>query len=153
PANEAHVATFWIERTEVTVGAYRACVESHKCDPPQPSAPTCTYEMGDDTYPVSCVRWLDADAYCRAHDKRLPNEQEWELAARGGAAFKYPWGNAASSCLHAATLLHDATGRSCTGRRPARVGSYLVNTSPFGAVDMAGNLEEWTSSWYIEHLA
>ncbi len=153
PSHEANVGAFWIDRTEVTVGAYRACVDTHKCARPQASAPTCTYDLGDDALPVSCVRWEDADEFCRAENKRLPNEIEWELAARGGGAFKYPWGNSASSCLLAATLLHDATGRSCTGRRPARVGSYAMNVSPFGAVDMAGNLEEWTATWYVEHVA
>jgi formylglycine-generating enzyme required for sulfatase activity len=153
PAHEAHVGAFWIDRTEVTVVAYRACVIANKCEEPQKTAPTCTYELGDDNLPVSCVRWSDADAFCRAENKRLPREHEWELAARGGGAFKYPWGSSASSCILAATLLHDSTGRSCTGRRPAHVGSYPVNVSPFGALDMAGNLEEWTSSWYVEHLA
>jgi len=153
PAHEAHVATFWIDRTEVTVAAYRACVQTHKCEAPQRTAPTCTYDLGDDLLPVSCVRWQDADAFCRAENKRLPSEYEWELAARGGGAFKYPWGNSPSTCFQAATLLRNETGRSCTGFKPARVGSYVVNVSPFGAVDMAGNLEEWTSTWYVEHLA
>ncbi len=150
PAHDASAGAFWLDRTEVTVGAYRACVDNHKCDEPQRSAVTCTYDSGDDALPINCVRWSDADAYCHAENKRLPTETEWELAARGGGAFKYPWGNAASSCLTAATLLHDATGRSCTGRRPAHVGSFPINVSPFGAVDMAGNVEEWTSDWYVE---
>jgi formylglycine-generating enzyme required for sulfatase activity len=153
PAHDATVGSFWIDRTEVTVGAYRACVGAHKCEAPPRSATTCTYEMGDETLPVSCVRWQDADVYCRAQSKRLPTEVEWELAARGGGAFKYPWGMSSSSCLNAATLLHDNTGRSCTGRRPAHVGAYAMNVSPFGAVDMAGNVEEWTSDWYVEHVA
>jgi len=153
PSHEANVGAFWIDRTEVTVAAYRACVLAHKCEAPQKSAPTCTYDLGDDLLPVSCVRWLDADTFCRVENKRLPSEHEWELAARGGGAFKYPWGNSSSSCVVAATLLRDETGRSCTGRRPAHVGSYAINVSPFGAVDMAGNVEEWTSSWYVEHPA
>ena len=153
PVHEATVDSFWIDRTEVTVGDYHACVAVGACDPPQKSSPSCTYEMGDDRLPVNCVRWQDADGFCRAAHKRLPKEAEWELAARGGGAFKYPWGNGASSCLVAATLLHDGTGRSCTGKRPARVGSYAANVSPFGALDMAGNVEEWTASWYVEHVA
>ncbi len=153
PAHEATANGFWIDRTEVTARAYGTCVESHKCESPQKTASSCTFEMDDGTLPINCVRWQDADAFCRAQNKRLPTEIEWELAARGGGAFKYPWGNASSSCLVASTLLHDATGRSCTGKRPAHVGSYPANVSPFGAVDMAGNVEEWTSDWYIEHLA
>ena len=152
PAHDVSAAAFWIDRTEVTVGAYRACVVLGKCEPPAHTATTCTYDLGDDALPVSCVHWEDADTYCRAESKRLPTEIEWELAARGGGGLKYPWGNSASSCLTAATLLHDATGRSCTGRKPAHVGSYPVNVSPFGAVDMAGNVEEWTSDWYVERM-
>ncbi len=153
PAHDASAVAFWIDCTEVTVGAYRVCVAAGKCEPPAHAAVTCTFDLGDDALPVSCVHWADADTYCRAQSKRLPTEIEWELAARGGGGFKYPWGNAASSCLSAATLLHDATGRSCTGKRPAHVGAYPANVSPFGAVDMAGNVEEWTSDWYVERLA
>jgi len=75
------------------------------------------------------------------------------VGARGGGGLKYPWGNGPSSCAVAATMRNDSTGHACTGERPARVGHYPVNVSPFGAVDMAGNVEEWTSSWYVEHVA
>ncbi len=153
PAHDAAARTFFIDRTEVTVGAYRTCVDAHKCDAPAHGSVGCTFDLGDDALPINCVRFQDADAFCRAQNKRLPTETEWELAARGGGAFKYPWGGGSSSCLLAATLLHDGSGRSCTGKHPARVGSYLVNVSPFGAVDMAGNVEEWTSDWYVEHPA
>ena len=153
PAHVAEVDSFWIDRTEVTVGAYRACVAAHKCEAPQHASSHCTYDLGDDQLPVSCVRWQDADGYCRAQNKRLPNEAEWELAARGGGALKYPWGNGASSCGVAATLLNNSSGHTCTGAHPARVGRYPFNTSPFGALDMAGNVEEWTASWYVEHTA
>jgi formylglycine-generating enzyme required for sulfatase activity len=153
PAHMATVDSFWIDRTEVTVGAYRACVAAHKCEEPQRGSPSCTYDMGDDLLPVSCVRWQDADLYCRAQNKRLPTEAEWELAARGGGAYKYPWGNGASSCLVAATLVTNSWTRTCTGKAPVRVGHYAFNVSPFGALDMAGNVEEWTSSWYVEHTA
>jgi len=153
PAHAAEVDSFWIDRTEVTVGAYRACVRAHRCAEPQRTSAACTYDLGDDQLPVSCVRWEDADGYCRAQHERLPNEREWELAARGGGAFKYPWGNGPSSCVVAATLLNNSTGHTCTGARPARVGHYPFNVSPFGALDMAGNVEEWTSSWYVEHTA
>jgi len=153
PARDANAKSFWIDRTEVTVGAYRACVASKKCDAPAKTSPSCTFDLGDDALPINCVRFDQADAFCRATNKRLPTETEWELAARGGGAFKYPWGNSASSCLVAATLLRDESGRSCTGKKPARVGSYAANVSPFGALDMAGNVEEWTSDWYVEHPA
>jgi formylglycine-generating enzyme required for sulfatase activity len=153
PARDAVAKSFWIDRTEVTVGAYRACVETKKCAEPTRRSPSCTFDIGDDALPINCVRFQDADTFCRAQNKRLPTEIEWELAARGGGAYKYPWGNSSSSCLTAATLLRDESGRSCTGKHPARVGSYAMNVSPFGALDMAGNVEEWTSDWYVEHPA
>jgi len=151
PAHIARAHSFWVDRTEVTVAAYRACVEAGHCAEPQRTSALCTYGLGDDQLPVSCVRWQDADAYCRANGKRLPREGEWELAARGTGALRYPWGNV-TSCYYAATLVNDHTARSCTGRHPARVGTYPMGASVYGALDMAGNVEEWTADWYAEHV-
>src|SRR5215472_14937776 len=88
PANErpprtVSVSAFWMDRTEVTVGAYRGCVDAHACSRPERNSATCTYDAGDGELPISCVHWRDADAYCRFAGKRLPNEVEWEYAARG----------------------------------------------------------------------
>ena len=152
PPHPETVASFWIDKTEVTVGAYRACVEAKRCEPPRRSSPLCTFTMGDDALPINCVRFADADGYCRHVGKRLPREVEWEYAARGTTGARYPWGGAASSCAAAATLTTDQTGRSCTGLRPRRVGAYVMGASPFGALDMAGNVEEWTADWYVEHV-
>ncbi len=152
PAHPENVGPFWLDKLEVTVGAYRACVNAKKCSPPRHASPLCTWDLGDDTLPISCVRFADADGYCRHVGKRLPHEVEWEHAARGANPIRYPWGGAASSCGTAATLLNDATGRSCTGRRPARVGSHPSLASPYGALDMTGNVEEWTADWYVEHV-
>ncbi len=152
PPHAVNVAPFWLDKTEVTVGGYRACVESRACAPPARSSTTCTFDLGDAELPVSCVHWKDADSFCRAQGKRLPREAEWEFAAHGNARTKYPFGNAAS-CGAAVTLLHEATGRSCGGKRPARVGSRPAGASPFGVLDLAGNVEEWTADWYAESLA
>ncbi len=153
PAHIETVAPFWIDRTEVTVGAYRECVDKNACQLPARSSATCTYDLGDSLLPVSCVRWTDADAYCRAAMKRLPREIEWEFAARGTTKSRFPWGGSASNCAIATTLVHDATGRTCSGKRPSRVGAHPMGASVFGVLDLTGNVEEWTSDWYAESVA
>ncbi len=153
PAHRVSVGPFWIDRTEVTVGAYRACVEAHGCQRPAKSSPTCTYDLDDPELPVSCVTWQDASDYCRFAGKRLPHESEWEFAARGSHGGRYPWGAYATNCAFAATLFREATGHSCVKGHPARVGSYPLGASVWGVLDLTGNVEEWTADWYAETYA
>jgi formylglycine-generating enzyme required for sulfatase activity len=150
PARAVTVAPFWMDRTEVTVGALRTCVDAHICARPARMSATCTYDANDRDLPVSCVHWDEAEAYCRFADKRLPTEVEWEYAARGPFRVSYPWGGAAA-CANAVTLVYDQSARSC-GARPARVGSHPGGASVFGVEDLSGNVEEWTADWYAESL-
>jgi eukaryotic-like serine/threonine-protein kinase len=143
PPHKEIVRSFWIDKTEVTVQAYRPCVEKGKCPKPSESSNTCTFTMNDPELPVNCVPFAGANAYCRFVNKRLPREPEWEFAARGTHTIRFPWGPAAFGCGVAATLRAHNSGRSCTPGRPARVGTYPVGASPFGVLDLAGNLEEW----------
>ena len=153
PSRPVVLAPFWIDKTEVTVGAYRACVERGACPRPARSSASCTYDLGDPMLPISCVPWTSAQAYCIAMNKRLPREVEWEMAARGTTAVKYPWGGNASGCGAAVTLASDKTQRSCSGKKPARVGSRPNGASPYGLQDMSGNVEEWTADWYGEAVS
>jgi formylglycine-generating enzyme required for sulfatase activity len=150
PVRPLAVAPFWIDRTEVTVAAYRACVATGACQRPAVTSATCTYDADDPDLPVSCVHWADAEAYCGWVGKRLPSEREWEFAARGAFALPFPWG-AGSSCANAVTLINEQSGRSCA-RRPARVGTHPGGASIYGVQDLSGNLEEWTADWYVELL-
>lgn len=148
PARPSTLAAFWIDRTEVTVGAYRACVSAAACDSPARTSAACTYDAGDPDLPVACVHWRDADAYCRFAGKRLPTEREWEYAARGGLSAPFPWGSSIS-CQNAVTLVNDVSAKTCAAR-PARVGTHPLGASLFGVQDMSGNVEEWTADWYVE---
>jgi formylglycine-generating enzyme required for sulfatase activity len=152
PARTVAVPPFWIDRTEVTVGAYRTCVERGACPQLPRSSPLCTYDLGDPQLPISCVPWSAANAYCLAVGKRLPREVEWENAARGTTPIRYPWGGG-PGCGVAAMLAGETTNRSCAGKHPTKVGAHVGGASPYGVLDMSGNVEEWVADWYADTVS
>ena len=103
PRARATVAPYCMDRTEVTVTAYAACVTAGACTAPDAYNPAlkdslhpshCTWNRSDrTTHPVNCVDWNQATTYCGWAGKRLPTDEEWEWAARNGpAGTVYPWG-------------------------------------------------------------
>jgi formylglycine-generating enzyme required for sulfatase activity len=157
PQHTVNLDAFWIDRTEVTNAQFRRCVEAGAC-----RAPTAC-DWGEPTYndagkadhPVVCVDWEQANAYCRWAGARLPTEAEWEKAARGTGGRVYPWGNdfdCRKGNFDDEQELDDDVvpgGPNCDGYlRTAPVGSYPAGASPYGALDMAGNVWEWAADWY-----
>lgn len=144
------VPAFLIDRHEVTVANYRDCVAAGKCQAPEQK--WCNYFIkGNSEHPMNCVNWNDANNYCSFKGKRLPNEAEWEKAARAGSITPYPWGNNVS-CKEA--ILND--GQTTGSVKDALDGCGEDNTFPVGArkpntlglYDMNGNILEWVKNWY-----
>jgi formylglycine-generating enzyme required for sulfatase activity/serine/threonine protein kinase len=149
---------FDLDRTEVTVGAYSACIDARKCTPAVLHGPFITEGLAaklgsqctgaDRSRPsvaVNCVDQRQAAAYCEFMGKRLPTEAEWEYAARGADRRVYPWGSEPPTCDR--SNFAPAAGESCGERphAPIEVGSLPLGSSPFGALDLAGNVWEWVA--------
>jgi serine/threonine-protein kinase len=140
PEHEVPLQAFFIDKTEVTVGDYYKFVKARGYKTP----PTWSAEWKEGNFteqearlPVTNVSWFDATAYAQWAGKRLPTEKEWEYAARGTDKRLYPWGNSFNPEL--------ANSKE-TGGDLAPVGSYSAGQSPFGILDMSGNVAEWTGS-------
>ena len=166
PPHAATVPPFQLDVTEVTVDAYRRCVEDGACSSPkeQPKrlgAPPCSwYELNRGNHPVNCVSWRQADAYCKWAGKQLPTEEMWEFAARGKAGRTFPWGNEVPEPGVSWGVPRDVYDRlqgSC--RTPDKssdedtipVGCAPRGATPEGVLDLAGNVMEWTASPYCDY--
>ena len=158
PQRKVYVSPFSIDRVEITVAAWRVCVQAGACSP----APLA---LADGRFlrpnlPVTSVTWSEADRYCAWRGARLPTEAEWERAARGTDGRVWPWGN----LLRPNAFNHgrfaaadDAGGDFIALIRPdgsdgatflAPVGAHPDGASPDGVLDLAGNVMEWTADYY-----
>lgn len=153
PAHVVYLDAFWIDRTEVTVEQYDVCVAAGGCALPDGVYPpdlSCNWgapwDPGD--HPINCVEWFRGEEYCAWAGKRYPTEAEWEKAARGADARTYPWGEETPTCDY--TVMNDPNqdGSGCGLEHTAPVGSKPAGASPYGALDMAGNVWEWVNDQY-----
>ena len=151
---------FYLDRTEVTAETYKRCVAAEKCtrssvhgprvDEAEATkfAPYCTEpDPAKSLHPINCIDQGQAAKLCAFLGKRLPTEAEWEYAARGKDERLYPWGEEPVAC----TMGNFArTAGQCQGREkgPMPVGSFPDRGSPFGALDMAGNVWEWVADGF-----
>ena len=137
PARTVYLDTFEIDETEVTQAQYYACVFVGAC-----RAPVCWDPCNRGNHPVGCVNHDDAAAYCAWVSKRLPTEAEWEKAARGTDGLLYPWGNTALAC-------NRGNIAGCKEKNDTvPVGSYPDGASPYGVLDMVGNVVEFVADFY-----
>ena len=144
PAHQVHVDSYWIYQTEVTNSMYLGCVNAGVCRTPEKSSgQTRSSYFGDANYgdyPVVYVNWFDAERYCNWAGGRLSTEAEWEKAARGIDGRLFPWGNQAPNT--SLTNIYPFIGDTVA------VGSYPTGASPYGVLDMVGNVYEWIADWY-----
>ncbi|HWO00582.1 MAG TPA: SUMF1/EgtB/PvdO family nonheme iron enzyme [Blastocatellia bacterium] len=145
PVHAVKLGAFYIDRNEVTNAQYAKFVEATKHKPPANWKGT-TLPAGRDDFPVTGVSWQDAVDYATWAGKRLPTEAEWEAAARGSDARKYPWGNEWQSGL--ANIGVRSPEKVEASKYPSgitEVGKYPQGASASGALDMIGNVWEWVA--------
>src|SRR4051812_17206655 len=148
PKQTRQLPAFKIDRTEVTRGMYARCVAARRCAKPR-------LDLGSEPeLPMTQVSWHEARAFCAFAGGRLPTEAEWEKAARGTDGREFPWGNDAD-CARGNWGNFDGEG-PCAGKNPGHpvaVGSYPEGASPFGVLDLAGNVWEWVEDKYEDEPA
>lgn len=155
PPHRVCLASFAMDRTEVSVNSYAQCVNAGVCQVPtgylvssDPKAEgawkaKCNWNApGRGNHPVNCVKWQPARTFCAWKGKRLPTEAEWEYAAQGSKGRLYPWGYAPPTCK--LVVMDDSSGPGCGKGTTWPVGSKPAGKGPFGALDQAGNVWEWT---------
>jgi formylglycine-generating enzyme required for sulfatase activity len=151
PLQSVTLDAFYIDKYEVTNAKYSECVSAQQCKPPSQLKVGNLDYYGNkkyDSYPVVWVGDAMAKQYCLWRGARLPSSSEWEKAARGTDQRIYPWGNEENFDLR-------ANGPESKDGFPylAPVGSFPLGASPYGALDMAGNVAELVNTNDVEYYS
>jgi len=166
PGHTLNLDTFAIDRLEVSVFRYAACVNAGACSaplaapdpnaeededaPPSQASPECNWgRAGFEQHPINCVTWAQAKQYCEWKGQRLPTEAEWEKAARWIDARVYPWGNKPATCRRA--VMYDPAESEdvgCGEKGTQLMGNKPLGTSLHGVLNLSGNVREWVHDIY-----
>lgn len=139
PQQTVQMDGFNIDIHPVTCAEYRKFVEATGHRAPR-NWKEGQLPAGQENNPVVWVSWEDATAYAKWAGKRLPTETEWEKAARGSDGRQYPWGDTFDSSR--------CNSREANLKKTSPVDQFPNGASPYGTLDMAGNVWEWTADWY-----
>lgn len=155
PQETIALQSFYMDKNEVTVEEYDACVARKECR----KARTIYADFSRPKQPKVGVSWYDAVAYCEAQGKTLPTEAQWEKAARGTDGRMFPWGDDEATCERA-VIMNRQGQRSCGVKKrfgkPHKGRTFEVGSRPptqYGLFDMAGNSWEWVLDWYSKSYA
>jgi formylglycine-generating enzyme required for sulfatase activity len=136
PQHQVFLQQFWISRVPVTNQQYKQFIDAAGYKPPS-YWENGEIPKGKELHPIVYISWRDAQFFCDWANVRLPSEAEWEKAARGGDGRIYPWGD---------TPPHRGVCNFSNTDGTTPVGMYKQGVSPFGVLDMSGNVWEWTGS-------
>lgn len=134
PEHIVYLDAYWIYQTTVTNQQYRQCIQDGACEGSLGRYP-------ENKLPAVNVTWFEAQAYCEWAGGSLPSEAQWEKAARGTDGRLFPWGNDAPTC-------ELANYKNCYGSKEIDSGELLFGASPYGTLQMVGNVWEWVWDWY-----
>lgn len=161
PIHLVEAPSYFVDLHEVTASDFAQCVSAQACERPdyRPGSSQTYGVDGLEDHPVNLVDWQQAVAFCTWMDRRLCSEAEWEKAAHGGCEFyddclaetpRYPWGAAPATCslaIFKGPNYLDPAG--CGTVATWTVGSVPAGQSPYGALDMIGNVAEWVADcWH-----